>query len=86
MIIHNNSCNRKFVCLYQKAFVKSMQLRPSQHAYTFKANPLSAALHRAVSRVNGTMATGEFALALFLDIQGAFGPYPFLMRCGYHIC
>jgi hypothetical protein len=50
---------------------KDYPLNPMQHAY-LKGKSTKIALHDLVYKINGSLAQKEFALSVFLDVEGAF--------------
>jgi hypothetical protein len=51
--------------------LKDYPLNPIQHAY-FKGKRTETALHDFVYKIDGALAQKEFALGVFLDVEGAF--------------
>jgi hypothetical protein len=51
--------------------LKDYPLKPMQHAY-LKGKSTETALHDLVYKIDGSVAQKEFALGVFLDVEGAF--------------
>jgi hypothetical protein len=51
--------------------LKDYPLNPMQHAY-LKSKLTETALHDPVYKIEGSLAQQEFALSVFLDVEGAF--------------
>ena len=51
-------------------------ITPYQHGF-IKGASTDSAIHTVVDKIEGSLADGEFALGIFLDIKGAFDNAPF---------
>lgn len=64
-------------CYIRNEILIENPLHQSQHAYQ-KGKSTMSAIHKLTSLVEDTLETKEFALAVFLDIEGAFDRATFL--------
>ena len=60
-----------------KSYQPAVQHMPNQYAYRAGVST-ETALHALVARIERALLKGEFALAIFLDIEGAFNNVTFL--------